>query len=317
MTHASTFKAALVVCVALAGLASSAQRAEAQRSQFDTRLGVHPSPIAAEPSVSVQVSPPAVRQGDVLIVRVTAKGAGPVLGQFGDLPLHFAPDVSDVDGSGSFIGLLGMDAMLTPGPYAMVVTATAESGATEVVTESVTVRPSRYVRESVIITSALKSLLDPVLNAQEETEIRRIYSGFSPLQWWDGPFRTPVKGKLVSVYGNRRIYNGVNLGTYHSGYDYSANGKTPVKAAAPGRVAVVQPFAIRGLTVVIDHGRGVFTSYYHLSKATVSEGQMVDVGDEIGQVGTTGRSQGNHLHFELAVGGSPVDPGYWLETALP
>jgi murein DD-endopeptidase MepM/ murein hydrolase activator NlpD len=61
----------------------------------------------------------------------------------------------------------------------------------------------------------------------------------------------------------------------------------------------------------------VFTSYYHLSKAGVSEGQMVDVGDQIGKVGTTGRSQGNHLHFELAVGGSPVDPGYWLETALP
>jgi murein DD-endopeptidase MepM/ murein hydrolase activator NlpD len=155
------------------------------------------------------------------------------------------------------------------------------------------------------------------VRAQEETEIRRIYGSFSPIHWWDGPFRAPVKGKLLSVYGNRRVYNGVNLGTYHSGYDFSANGGTPVKAAAPGRVIVVRPFAIRGLTVVIDHGRGVFTSYYHLSKAGVSEGQMVDVGDEIGRVGTTGRSQGNHLHFELAVGGSPVDPGYWLQTALP
>jgi murein DD-endopeptidase MepM/ murein hydrolase activator NlpD len=82
-------------------------------------------------------------------------------------------------------------------------------------------------------------------------------------------------------------------------------------------VLAVEKWEVRGNAIVIDHGRGVFTGYFHLSKTNVKPGQLVNAGDVIGAVGTTGRSQGNHLHFDLAVGGTTVNPSPWFETALP
>jgi murein DD-endopeptidase MepM/ murein hydrolase activator NlpD len=286
-------------------------------------LGARPisasvSPAAGEPRVSMRLSSSAVRQGDVLIVRVTTVDPSQVAGLFGDQELRFALEEEAAEaGSSRYISLLGIDALHDTGSFPILITATAQSGAVDQTAGQAIVRAGRFVRESVTLTRTLMPLLDPALNDEEELAMKTIYAAFSPLKWWDAPLLTPVKGRLVSVYGNRRTYNGINLGTYHSGYDYAAGKGTPVLAAAPGRVAAVRQMAIRGNMVVVDHGRGVFTSYFHLSEIDVSEGQMVDMGNPLGKVGTTGRSQGNHLHFELAVGGSPVDPGYWFEVALP
>jgi murein DD-endopeptidase MepM/ murein hydrolase activator NlpD len=74
---------------------------------------------------------------------------------------------------------------------------------------------------------------------------------------------------------------------------------------------------IRGKTVILDHGRGVFTLYCHLSEFAVELEQIVAADEVIGYSGNTGRSLGPHLHFELAVGGVQVDPLAWLEQALP
>jgi len=268
--------------------------------------------------VTLRLSSSAVRQGDVLIVRVTTADPSQVAGLFGSHELRFALEEEAAEvGANRYISLLGIDALHDTGSFPILITATAQSGAVDLTASQANVRAGRYVRESVTLTRTLAPLLDPALNAEEELAMRAIYAAFSPLKWWDAPLRTPVKGRLVSLYGNRRVYNGVNLGTYHAGYDFAAGKGAPVLAAAPGRVAAVRELAIRGNTVVIDHGRGVFTSYFHLSEVEVSEGQMVDASNEIGKVGSTGRSQGNHLHFELAVGGAPVDPGYWFDVALP
>ena len=92
---------------------------------------------------------------------------------------------------------------------------------------------------------------------------------------------------------------------------------TPVHASAPGRVAAVMQLKVRGNVVIIDHGRGVFTMYCHLSRTVVKEGQMVDVGDVVAYSGNTGRSEGPHIHWELAVGGITVDPLPWAQQAIP
>ena len=99
--------------------------------------------------------------------------------------------------------------------------------------------------------------------------------------------------------------------------DVSAPVGTPVHASAPGRVAVIRAFNIRGNVVILDHGRGVFTLYCHLSKFNVSVGDVVDVGDVIGYSGNTGRSLGPHLHWELAIGGVTVNPLAWVDDAIP
>ena len=75
--------------------------------------------------------------------------------------------------------------------------------------------------------------------------------------------------------------------------------------------------AIRGNAVIIDHGRGVLTGYWHLSELHVVEGEEVSAGDSIGLVGTTGRSTGAHLHWELQIDGVAVDPMQFLADADP
>ena len=82
-------------------------------------------------------------------------------------------------------------------------------------------------------------------------------------------------------------------------------------------MVLAEPLQVRGNAVLIDHGGGVFSGYWHLTDITVSAGQAVQAGDLLGHVGTTGLSTGNHLHWELRVNGFAVDPMQWLTTRFP
>ena len=116
-------------------------------------------------------------------------------------------------------------------------------------------------------------------------------------------FIWPVSGTLTSGFGPRG-------GGMHEGIDIAAPNGTPVRAAAAGRVIVAGWSGGYGNLVVIDHGNGIATAYAHLS-AIYASGGSVSQGQSIGAVGSTGHSTGNHLHFEVRVNGSPVDPlGY-------
>ncbi len=273
-------------------------------------------PQQAKPAIaSIKVNPSIAEQGDVMVVRVKATDSQRIVAQFGKQYVRFVPDPRL--GASNYIALMGIDGMAEPGAYTLTVTATATTGAIDVSQAPFKVRSGRYITERVKLSGKLADLIDPKLNTNEATEIRAVYSLYSDEQWWSKPFRTPTKGRLVSLYGPRRIYNGIDLGSYHGGIDFAAVSGTPVFAAAPGRVALVKEFSIHGNMIIIDHGRGVFTGYCHLSKTLVKAGQMVDIDEPIGAVGTTGRSQGNHLHFELAISGVTVEPSYWMKVLLP
>jgi murein DD-endopeptidase MepM/ murein hydrolase activator NlpD len=88
-------------------------------------------------------------------------------------------------------------------------------------------------------------------------------------------------------------------------------------APAPGRVVLAEMLKVRGNTTIIDHGWGIFTAYLHQSEIQVSVGDRVETGQIIGLVGGTGRVTGPHLHWEVWVGGVPVDPIEWTERAFP
>ena len=114
----------------------------------------------------------------------------------------------------------------------------------------------------------------------------------------------PVSGPITSPFGMR-------WGSLHPGLDIGAGMGTPIKAAAAGRVIVAAYSGGYGNLVVIDHGNGIATAYAHQSQIAVSVGQQVGQGQVIGYVGSTGFSTGPHLHFEVRVNGTPVDPmGY-------
>jgi murein DD-endopeptidase MepM/ murein hydrolase activator NlpD len=87
-------------------------------------------------------------------------------------------------------------------------------------------------------------------------------------------------------------------------------------AANSGRVAVAQALQLRGNSVVIDHGSGVFSGYHHLAEIMVIEGQEVVQGDVIGTVGDSGLSTGPHLHWEVIVQGTRVDPMPWTQAEI-
>lgn len=120
-------------------------------------------------------------------------------------------------------------------------------------------------------------------------------------------FELPLEGAVSSVFGKRRIMNGKKKAP-HSGTDFRSPSGTPIHSVSNGRVALVADLFYTGTTVVIDHGEGLFSLYAHLSKALVKEGHQLMVGEALGEVGSSGRSTGAHLHLTVRLLGVRVDP---------
>ena len=114
-----------------------------------------------------------------------------------------------------------------------------------------------------------------------------------------------------SGFGWRKLYG---VWDYHRGWDLAAYRGTPIYASKGGKVVIATYHNSYGNYVVIDHGDGVSTVYAHCSKLTVSKGDTVKKGDKIGEVGTTGNSTGNHLHFEFRLNGKFIDPFTYIKN---
>lgn len=152
-----------------------------------------------------------------------------------------------------------------------------------------------------------------------EHELQRV-AAFKKLQtpekYWNGSFLKPNNGRITTVYGVRRYYNGEFAEKYfHRGVDYAGAAGSPVTAPAAGTVALVgkvsDGFRVHGNTVGIDHGHGVTSILMHLQNINVKEGDVVKAGQIVGTVGSTGASTGPHLHWGLYVNGQSVDPVPW------
>jgi murein DD-endopeptidase MepM/ murein hydrolase activator NlpD len=132
--------------------------------------------------------------------------------------------------------------------------------------------------------------------------------GYTPSIW-------PVVGKLESGFGGRRNPFGGSSFEFHSGQDIDARTGDPVVAGASGSVSFAGWQNGYGQLVVIDHGGGLTTRYGHLSHIDVALAQVVARGQFIGRVGSTGRSTGPHLHYEIRINDEPVNPLQYLVTS--
>jgi murein DD-endopeptidase MepM/ murein hydrolase activator NlpD len=148
---------------------------------------------------------------------------------------------------------------------------------------------------------------------RENQEAKKIYNNYTKTSFIDSRFDYPMQSKITSAFGTKRVFNGV-LKSYHSGTDFRAKVGTPLYAANAGKVVLVKNRFFAGNSVIIDHGQGIYTGYYHMSKFKVKVGDIVAKGELLGLAGATGRVTGPHLHFAVHVGGVSVDPMQFLEV---
>jgi hypothetical protein len=147
---------------------------------------------------------------------------------------------------------------------------------------------------------------EPNLNElMRELEDLRALEEALPSSW-------PVDGTLTSGFGYRRHPLTRREWRFHSGLDISAKRNTPIHAAAPGKVVKAYFNSGYGKMVEIEHGFGITSAYAHCQALHVKEGDVVHEGQLIGTVGSTGRTTGPHLHFEVRLDGHPVDPMDYL-----
>ena len=253
-----------------------------------------------------------VAQGGVLALSVRAEADSAVASFDGrDHPL--------LPKEGGFWGVLGVDAQHATGAFSADIALRDGNGRLlETLTARITVTDASYPEEAITVPPELSGLLDPALVAQEAATLAPVFAVFTAERLWSGLFLLPVSGILTSPYGTGRSYNGAPVESFHSGTDFAlAEGTpvagTPIVAANAGRVAFTGELPIRGTSVIIDHGAGVFSGYHHLESATVQPGQAIAAGDLVGYLGSSGRATGPHLHWEVVAGAVPVDPLLWTE----
>jgi len=131
----------------------------------------------------------------------------------------------------------------------------------------------------------------------------------------DKPAIWPVDGRLMSPFGNRTDPFSEE-GAFHKGVDIQATTGTPVHATADGIVIFAEMYSGFGRLVVVDHGEGMHTYYAHLSKFWVRAGQEIRRGDGVGEVGSSGKVTAPHLHYEVHMGGTPINPIRFMRTGV-
>lgn len=164
--------------------------------------------------------------------------------------------------------------------------------------------------------SELKSILNNLqqINQTDETIVKDLSETETKLQSYIDTIPTlwPTSGRISSYFGSRS--DPFNFKEKrHEGIDIAADTGTNIKSAADGKVTYSEKNGNYGLCVIIDHGKGISTLYGHASKLLVKVGQKVKKGDIIAKVGSTGRSTGPHLHFEVRVNGTQVNPLDYLD----
>jgi murein DD-endopeptidase MepM/ murein hydrolase activator NlpD len=256
------------------------------------------------PRVTITTEPATLQEGSVGWLRVRAHDSAVVSGgEIAGEPLHL-----DRFRDRTFRGLV---AVPVEAADSVLVTLYLElAGRSDTLPLFVPVRRAGYSSETLSVPPAYaRPDSAATVRIQSEIERSRQVSRVSQTnpRIWRGAFRLPRASRITSPFGTARVYNG-EVQSRHLGTDFAGAIGAPVRAAGRGVVALVADFYLAGHAVYIDHGAGLVTGYFHLSKAVVREGDTVIAGQRIGTVGRSGRVTGPHLHWVARYGAISVDP---------
>lgn len=261
-----------------------------------TRLSV--APVRPEPGAIVRLTLAAPASRTDAVVSIHGSMAGE--------PLHFLPSAP---GTWHAIGAVPVDAT---GSLLADAELRHASGKIESVRTRVTLpKVPPPIAQPLSVDSSFSKPLDSATAARVARENERAReigkrAHDSPLMW-TASFLRPRASVITSEFGSGRVFNG-KVTSRHLGVDFRGAVGEPVRAANRGVVALADNFFLAGNVVYIDHGAGVVTAYFHLSKTLVSVGDTVARGQVIGLVGATGRVTGPHLHWAARYGATTVNP---------
>ena len=260
---------------------------------------------AADLGKIVWPKPVEVHQGELVEVKLMGNDLAAVEGQIGNEKIGFYPS-----GPGMLTTIVGADVEAKPGSSKIFLKATDSSGNEHYREIPFKIKAKAFRKESFNVPPNFDRMspesIEEIL--REQAAFTRVFAAPNSDRTWDGPFVRPVPHEAsASSFGFRRIVNGTRRAP-HTGTDLSAPIGTEVVASNHGRAVLVGNFFFAGGSVVLDHGGGLFTMYFHLSEFKVEEGAMVKKGDVVALSGATGRVTGPHLHWGARLLNARIDP---------
>jgi len=270
------------------------------------RLGVLLLWLAVAVPVSageMQLDPPAVVQGGVVTLRYLGVPPASAVARWFSRPLFLHPTDSGVQ------RLLGVDLETEPGRYQIPIRVETRTGEIERFQLELEVEPRSRSVEALTLPDVMVSpkLPETLTRIDREVEqLKALYQLDTPPRFSD-QFRLPVSDPIGSRFGLQRILNGQPRSP-HSGVDFRSPLGRLVHAPAPAMVVATGDYYFTGRTVVLNHGGGLISLYAHLDRVLVAEGEVIDIGQALGEVGATGRATGAHLHWSLRLNAARVDP---------
>jgi murein DD-endopeptidase MepM/ murein hydrolase activator NlpD len=266
-----------------------------------------------EPVTALDVRPLILVEGQAAWIRLTTSEAVTMGGTFFQRVLNI---ISEQNNTQHNI-LIGVPLGTAAGVYALDLTVTHSAGIQIPLTINLQILSGGYGVENITLLADRGNLLEPAVEQAELDIITSVMSIYTLERYFDGPMGLPAAAAVTSAFGATRSYNGGETSRRHTGTDFAGAPGTPVLAAASGVVVLADTLNVRGNAVVIDHGWGVFTGYWHQAELFVAVGETVTTGQVIGTIGSTGRVTGAHLHWEVWVSGVPVDPMQWIQQSFP
>jgi hypothetical protein len=216
-------------------------------------------------------------------------------------------------GAGAWYAAIPVGNARNPGPYAIHV----QAGDSVFDVEAV-VLPFAFDEQNLIVDTGSATIIEansPAAYREYREKIPPLFDTYDEVRYWRGVFAVPADGRISTEFGAIRYTNGNYANPRrHNGMDIAAPEGTPVFAPNAGRVVMAERLLNTGNTVVIEHGGGLKSYYFHMSRIDTASGDMVEKGAPIGAVGSTGYSTGPHLHYEIRIGNQPVSPSMLFDA---